>query len=214
MIDFIKKYSYCFYEQNEIILDILNYAPKLYDSFEMPNQPSLLNWDKLHYRRFNKKTIISRNFYLNNDESLTESFEFELTEERENFHQLLDNYLNIVVEIFSKLANELGIDKDVNVDSLSWYFIKYYKRNPIPGKRNLPQMGMHTDDKTFTMINSTHPGLLSRDDATGKWLPMFRTPNTSVILLGSKQYLYPAREHMVKFLHPKITTRYSFLVFL
>jgi len=214
MIDFIKKYSYCFYEQNEIILDILNYAPKLYDSFEMPNQPSLLNWDKLHYRRFNKKTIISRNFYLNNDESVTESFEFELTEERENFHQLLDNYLNIVGEIFSELAEKLSINKDVNVESINWYILKYYKRNPIPGKRNLPQMGMHTDDKTFTMINSTHPGLLSLDDSTGKWMPLFRAPKTSAILLGTQQSLYPARKHMVKFLNPKITTRYSFLVFI
>jgi len=214
MIDFIKKYSYCFYEQNEIILDILNYAPKLYDSFEMPNQPSLLNWDKLHYRRFNKKTIISRNFYtLNDDKTVTESFDFELTEERENFNKLLDNYLNIVVEIFSELSEKLGINKEVNVESLSWYFLKYYKRNPIPRKRNLPQMRAHTDDKTFTLINSTHPGLLSLDDSTGKWMPLFKTPKTSSILLGTQQSLYPARKHMVKFLHPKIKTRYSFLVF-
>ena len=215
MIDFIKKNSYCFYEQNDIILDILKLAPKLYDCFEMPDQPSLLNWDKLHYRRFAKQIIIARNFYtLLDDKTTTESFDFELTKEIENLNQLLDDYLNIVVEIFKQLANGLGIDKDVTVDSLSWYFIKYYKRNPIPRKRTLPQMSCHTDDRTFSMCNSTHPGLLSRDDVTGKWLPLFRTPNTSAILLGTKQSLYPAREHMVKFLDPKIKTRYSFLVFL
>lgn len=215
MIDFIKKNSYCFYEQNDIIIDILNLAPKLYDRFEMPEQPSLLNWDKLHYRRFAKQITIDRNFYTINDgKTITESFDFEITQEIENLNKLLDDYLKIAVEVFSELANGLGIDKDVNAESLIWYFIKYYKRNPIPMKRSLPQMGSHTDDIIFSMCNSTHPGLLSRDDPTGKWLPMFRTPNTSAILLGNRQHLYPAREHMVKFLHPKITTRYSFLVFL
>lgn len=214
MLDFIKKNSYCFYEQNDIILDILELAPKLYDCFEIPSTPSLLNWDKLHYRRFNKQIIISRNFYtLNDDKTTTESFNFEMKKEIENLNKLLDSYFNIVVEIFSELARGLGIDKDVNVESLSWYFIKYYKRNPIPRKRNLPQMGTHTDDKTFSMCNSTHPGLLSKDNLTGKWLPLFRTPSTSAIFLGTQQSLYPAREHMVKFLHPKIKTRYSICAF-
>lgn len=210
MIDFIREFSYCFYEQDEIIIDILNLAPKLYDSFEIPGEPKLLNWDKLHLKRFDTKALIHRNFYINkNDKTTTELYNFELNKFKDNFDKLIDDYLKIVVEIFNKLAQGLGIDKDVNIESISYNFLKYYKRNPY----HVPQMGMHKDDKIFSMVNSTHPGLISKDNSTGKWLPLYRTPKTSAIFLGTQQFLYPAKEHMVKFFHPRIKTRYSFIVF-
>jgi hypothetical protein len=215
MLAFIKKYSYCFYEQDEIIMDILNLAPKLYDNFDIPDQPSLLNWDKLHLDRVKTEAQIQRNFYnFENDKTTTVSYNFELTDGKDDFNKLIDVYFETVVEIFSGLAEGLGINKDVNTASLSYNFLKYYKRNPTAtSKKSYPHMGMHKDNKTFSLVNSTHPGLVSRDDSTGKWMPLFRTPKTSAIFLGTQQSLYPAREHMVKFFHPKIKTRYSFIVF-